>query len=451
MWSSTSSVTRLTTENTLGKTTLGKPNIHKATWFWNEDVQAAVREKTKYKLWWRTRQSEDRGAYLAAKRDSKKAVSKGKSDRYKDVYDMLDTREGNRAVHHLVRARHRSTLDMEHTKIVKGSDGAVLRRSGLSLESGEGPVLPITVVEVNAALAKMKSNKATGPDDIPSDVWKLLGDRGSLANFHDRAWKGKGEIADCTSYRPIRLLCHTMKVFERVLEARLRKIVSVSLNQCSFVKDCSTTNATHAARILLEKHREKNGSVCLTFLDLERALKIEKAVMRSKSSGDRKNTRAVMDAHEKQVQSWKDRLQQHGLRLNVSKTEYASTGETDREGRARINAAWMKWKAATNVMCDKKVPARLKSKIYRKGVPPVALYGCEYWPTMKALERVLHAMEVRMLRRDAARETKDSLVGPVNPDMIDTRLCTADGTKWKTRRKADPATTRDKRQEEEDW
>ncbi|KAK6765087.1 hypothetical protein RB195_025138 [Necator americanus] len=288
MWSSTSSVTRLTTENTLGKTTLGKPNIHKATWFWNEDVQAAVREKTKYKLWWRTRQSEDRGAYLAAKRDSKKAVSKGKSDRYKDVYDMLDTREGNRAVHHLVRARHRSTLDMEHTKIVKGSDGAVLRRSGLSLESGEGPVLPITVVEVNAALAKMKSNKATGPDDIPSDVWKLLGDRGSLANFHDRDWKGKGEIADCTSYRPIRLLCHTMKVFERVLEARLRKIVSVSLNQCSFVKDCSTTNATHAARILLEKHREKNGSVCLTFLDLERALKIEKAVMRSKSSGDRK-------------------------------------------------------------------------------------------------------------------------------------------------------------------
>ncbi|ETN78616.1 hypothetical protein NECAME_10221 [Necator americanus] len=169
-------------------------------------------------------------------------------------------------MYRLVRARHRSTLDMEHTKIVKGADGAVLRRSGQILErwreyynhlcneefchppiptvpSVEGPVLPITAVEVSAALAKMKSNKATGPDVIPADVWKL----------------------------PIRLLCHTMKVFERVLEARLWKIVSVSLNQCGFVKDCSTIDAIHAVRILLEKHREKNRSVHLTFLDLEKA------------------------------------------------------------------------------------------------------------------------------------------------------------------------------------
>ncbi|ETN86488.1 hypothetical protein NECAME_16308 [Necator americanus] len=137
----------------------------------------------------------------------------------------------------------------------------------------------------------MKSNKATGPDDIPADVWKLLGDRGSvwLATLFNKivaegrtpdvwqtsvtvpVWKGKGDIADCTSYRPIRLLCHTMKVFESVLEARLRKIVSVSLNQCGFVKDCSTIDAIHAVRILLEKHREKNRSVHLAFLDLEKA------------------------------------------------------------------------------------------------------------------------------------------------------------------------------------
>ncbi|KAK6751758.1 hypothetical protein RB195_003279 [Necator americanus] len=201
MWSNFS-VIRLTAENTLGKTTLGKPKAQKATWFWNEEVQAAI------------------------------------------------------CVNRLVRARHRSTFDMEHTKIVKGADGVVLRRSGQILErwqeyynhlyneefchppiptvpSVEGPVLPITAVEVSAALAKMKSNKATGPDDTPADVWKLLGDRGSvwLATLFNRiaaegrtpdvwqtsvtvsVWKGKGDIADCTSYRPIRLLCHTMKVF----------------------------------------------------------------------------------------------------------------------------------------------------------------------------------------------------------------------------------------------
>ncbi|KAK6738086.1 hypothetical protein RB195_020283 [Necator americanus] len=276
-------------------------------------LQRAIREKkSKYKLWWRTRQPEDRGAYLAAKREAKKAVSKAKSDRNKAVYDMLDTREGERAVYRLVRARHRSTLNVEHTKIVKGADGAVLRRSCQTLErwreyynhlcneefchlpiptlpSVEGPVLPITAVEVSAALAKMKSNKAVGPDDIPADVWKLLGDRGSvwLATLFNKivaegrtpdvwqsyvtVWKGKGDIADCTSYRPIRLLCHTMKVLERVLEARLKKIVSVSLNQCGFVKDCSTIDAIHAARIFVEKHREKNRGAHLAFLDLEKA------------------------------------------------------------------------------------------------------------------------------------------------------------------------------------
>ncbi|KAK6756136.1 hypothetical protein RB195_014491 [Necator americanus] len=495
-----------------------------------DDSRRQLVKKSKYKLWWRTRQPEDRDAYLAAKREAKKAVSKAKSDRYKAVYDMLDTREGERAVDHLVRARHRSTLDMEHTKIVKGADGAVLRRSGQILErwreyynhlcneefchppiptvpSVEGPVLPITAVEVSAALAKMKSNKATGPDDIPADIWKLLGDRGSmwLATLFNKIvaegrtsdvwqtsvtvplWKRKGDIADCTSYRPMRLLCHTMKVFERVLEARLRKIVSVSLNQCGFVKDCSTIDAIHAVRILLEKHREKNRSVHLAFLDLEKAFdrvphELLWMSMRSHRVPDEyvlwtkllyaKPTSVVRcaagtsrpfpvqvgkqhpwtllfaddvmlasesrDDLQKQVQSWKDQLQQYGLRLNTSKTEYMECGpriedgDIDQEGRECVNAAWMKWKMATGVLCDKKVPVRLKSKIYRTVVRLVALYGCECWSTTKALERVLHAMEMRMLRwtvgvtlkEKVSNDTVRSIFGvvPITKKMKEARL-----------------------------
>ncbi|KAK6744984.1 hypothetical protein RB195_011597 [Necator americanus] len=395
MWSSTSSVIRLTAENTLGKKTLSKPKVQKATWFWNEEVQAAIREKkSKYKLWWRTRQPEDRGAYLAAKREAKKAVSKAKSDRYKAVYDMLDAGEGEREVYRLVRACHRSTLDTEHTKFVKGADGAVLRRSGQILErwreyynhlcneefchppsvpSVEGPVLPITAVEVTVPV-----------------------------------WKGKGDIADCTSYRPIRLLCHTLKVSERVLEARLRKIVSVSLNQCGFVKDCNTMDAIHAVRILLEKHREKNRSVHLAFLDLEKAFdrvphellwmsmrshrvpeeyvrwtKLLYAivyVVRCPAGTSRPFpvqvgvhqgsslspllfilcmdtiTKEIQKQHpwtlifadvmlasesrddlQKYVQSWKDQLQQHGLRLNTSKTEYMECGPRIEDGSIRVD------------------------------------------------------------------------------------------------------------------
>ncbi|KAK6757160.1 hypothetical protein RB195_015154 [Necator americanus] len=101
------------------------------------------------------------------------------------------------------------------------------------------------------------------------------------------------------------------------------------------------------------------------------------------------------DDLQKQVQSWKDQLQQYGLRLNTSKIECMECGpriedgDIDQEGRARVNAAWMKWNMATGVLCDKKVPVRLKSKIYKTVVRPVALYGCECWPTTKTLERVL--------------------------------------------------------------
>ncbi|KAK6741242.1 hypothetical protein RB195_009228 [Necator americanus] len=401
MWSSTSSVIRLTAENTLGKTTLGKPKVQKATWFWNEEVQAAIREKkSKYKLWWRTRQPEDRDAYLAAKREAKKAVFKAKSDRYKAVYDMVDTREGEQAVYRLVRARHRSTLDMEHSKIVKGADGAVLRRPGQILESVESPVLPITAVEVSAALAKMKSNKAT--EGRTPDVWQT--------SVTVPVWKGKGDIADCTSYRPTRLLCHTMKVPERVLEARLRKIVSVSLNQCGFVKDCSTIDAIHAGRIRLEKHREKNRSVHLAFLDVEKAfdrvphellwMSIRShrvpeeyvrwtkllyakptSVVRCAAGTSRSFpvevgvhqgsslspllfilrmdtiTKEIQKQHpwtllfaddvmlasesrgdlKKQVQSWKDRLQKYGLHLNTSRTEYMECGPRIEDGSIRVD------------------------------------------------------------------------------------------------------------------
>ncbi|VDP56529.1 unnamed protein product [Heligmosomoides polygyrus] len=61
-----------------------------------------------------------------------------------------------------------------------------------------------------------------------------------------------------------------MKIFERILDRRIREIVRLSDNQCGFVAGCGTINAIHAARLLVEKHREKQKPVHIGSLDLEK-------------------------------------------------------------------------------------------------------------------------------------------------------------------------------------
>jgi hypothetical protein len=143
----------------------------------------------------------------------------------------------------------------------------------------------------------------------------------------------------------------------------------------------------------------------------------------------------VMLAHESRVElerlvgAWRSRLEDFGMRLNLSKTEYmecgtqtgasivvdgvtltkttdfrylgariASDADTSLDARARVNAAWLKWRQVAGVLCDRRIPLRLKTRIYETVVRPVALYGSECWPVTGKHERMLHAMEMRMLR-----------------------------------------------------
>jgi len=55
------------------------------------------------------------------------------------------------------------------------------------------------------------------------------------------------------------------------------------------------------------------------------------------------------------------------------------------------------WRQVTGVLCDRRMPNRLKAKIYRSVVRPVALNACECWPAGANHERALHAMKMRML------------------------------------------------------
>ena len=56
-------------------------------------------------------------------------------------------------------------------------------------------------------------------------------------------FKNKGDVQSCTNYCGIKLMSHTMKLWERVIEHRLRRVTSVTQNQFGFMLGRSTMEA----------------------------------------------------------------------------------------------------------------------------------------------------------------------------------------------------------------
>ena len=84
-------------------------------------------------------------------------------------------------------------------------------------------------------------------------------------------YKGKGDALTCGSYRGIKLLEHAMKVLERVIEGRVRKIVKIDDMQFGFMAGRSTTDAIFIVRQLQEKYLARNKELWMVFVDLEKA------------------------------------------------------------------------------------------------------------------------------------------------------------------------------------
>ena len=128
---------------------------------------------------------------------------------------------------------------------------------------------------------------------------------------------------------------------------------------------------------------------------------------------------------EEKLESWRYALERRGMKVNRRKTEYMcvnerqvmrmqevakvedfkylgstvqSNGECGREVKKRVQAGWNGWRRMSGVICDRRVPARVKGKVYRVAVRPAMLYGLETVALTKRQEAEMEVAELKMFR-----------------------------------------------------
>ena len=153
---------------------------------------------------------------------------------------------------------------------------------------------PPTQVETQKAIKQLQAGKAPGPDGIPPEIYKEVGDAVQVKlnellqqfweessvpqDFKDaniiHLYKNKGDRASCDNHRGISLLNVAGKIMARVILNRVTQYLLddvVSESQCGFWRNRGTIDMIFAVRQIQEKCREQNQNLYILFVDLTKA------------------------------------------------------------------------------------------------------------------------------------------------------------------------------------
>ena len=138
---------------------------------------------------------------------------------------------------------------------------------------------------------------------------------------------------------------------------------------------------------------------------------------------------------ERRLKFWRYVLKRRGMKVNSSKTEYLcinerndketvkmedtkvprvkefkylgstvqESGGCEREVKKRVQAGWNEWRKVSGVICDRKLPAREKGKVYCSVVRPAMMYGLE---TVAVTKKQVEEMKMLKFAMGVTRKDK---------------------------------------------
>ena len=152
--------------------------------------------------------------------------------------------------------------------------------------------LDILECEVRWALGSITTNKASGDDGIPVELFQILKDDAVkvLHSICQQIWKTqqwtqdwkrsvfipipkKGNAKECSNCCTIVLISHASKVMLKILQARLQQYVNRELPdvQAGFRKDRETRDQIANICWIIEKAREFQKNIYFCFIDYSKA------------------------------------------------------------------------------------------------------------------------------------------------------------------------------------
>ena len=149
----------------------------------------------------------------------------------------------------------------------------------------------------------------------------------------------------------------------------------------------------------------------------------------------------IREEVEQRLESWKYALERRGMKVSRSKTKYLcinggnddetvkmedmkvprvrefkylgstvqESGGCEREAKKRVQAGWNGWKRVSEVICDKRLPARVKGKVYSSMVRLAMVYGLETVAVTKKQVEEMEVAEMKMLRFAMGVTRKDKI------------------------------------------